>query len=175
MRQLVLGFLLFVTYCMPSWAADTHHIEVIIFRQAGVKPVINSRAAPDNWQADAKQLEPEQFRSSLLDNVVSKLTDNNGYQILLHRAWQQTNSPSFKSVALSSGEDVFGHHPIEGTFTIRQDRANEIELNFWVNQFQADGSLSSSEHFKQTAVIPYKELSYIDYGSLGALIRVLPQ
>jgi len=175
MRQLVLGFLLFISYCMPSWAADAHHIEVIIFRQAGAEPVINSRVAPDSWMEGAQQLEPEQFRSSLLDNVVSKLVAENGYRILLHRAWQQADSPNFSSTALSSGEEVFGHHPIEGTFTIRQDKANEIELSFWVNQFQADGNLLSSEQFKQTTVIPYKELSFIDHGSLGALIRVLPQ
>lgn len=175
MRRLVLGFILLVTYSLPSWAADSYHIELIIFRQAAVEPVYQSRVAPDNWFDSAAELKPEQFRSSLLNSAVSKLTAQNGYQILLHRAWQQTKTPRFKRIALSSGEEIFGHHPIEGTFKIRQERANEIELDFWVNQFKPDGNLDVSEHFHAQSVIPYRELSYIDHGSLGALIRVLPQ
>lgn len=174
MRQLVLGLLLLLT-STASWAADNHHIELILFRQADVSPVMSPRVAPDNWYDKAQQLQPGQFRSSLLDNVVSKLTPENGYEIVLHRIWQQADSPLMTSIALSTGQEIFGHHPVEGTFTLRQDRANEIDLNFWINQFQPDGTLSASERFQQSAVIPYQELSYIDHGSLGALIRILPQ
>lgn len=177
MRKIILGFVLLA--CSSSWAANatsnTHNIELIIFRQTQMEPVYSSRLAPDRLLAEIQPLKPEQIRISLLSNVTSKLTPENGYEILLHRAWLQNKSPRFVSYALTSGEESFGHHPVEGFIKIRQDRANEVELNFWINQFKADGSLERSEQLQRSVVLPYKELNFIDYGNLGALIRIMPQ
>lgn len=178
MRKLVLGILLLASSfsCLAANViGKTHNIELIIFRQLQVEPVYSSRLAPDNLLTEIAQLQPQQIRTSLLDSVTSKLNAQNGYQILLHRAWQQKNTPRFISIALTAGEDSFGHFPVEGYLRLRQDRANEVELNFWVNQFREDGSLERSEQFAQAVVLPYKELSFIDFGSLAALIRILPE
>ncbi len=177
MRKLVLGILLLASSfsCLAANViGKTHNIELIIFRQLQVEPVYSSRLAPDNLLTEIAQLQPQQIRISLLDSVTSKLNAQNGYQILLHRAWQQNNSPRFVSYAMTGGEESFGHFPVEGYFKIRQDRANEVELNFWINQFQQDGTLERSEHFQQAVVLPYKELNFIDFGSLAALVRIMP-
>lgn len=175
MRKLLFLLIASLGFSANLYASNMQHIELIIFRQAGVAPVFSSSHAPDNWHADSEPLKPEQTRSSLLDLSIAKLQQSNDYQIIFHRAWQQAKSGRFVNVALNSGEQVFAHFPVEGTFKIRQDRANEVELDFWINSFQADGNLDQSEHFKHSAIIPYNELSFIDFGSLGALIRVLPQ
>src|SRR5690606_1827574 len=113
MRKIILGFVLLA--CSSSWAANatsnTHNIELIIFRQTQMEPVYSSRLAPDRLLAEIQPLKPEQIRISLLSNVTSKLTPENGYEILLHRAWLQNKSPRFVSYALTSGEESFGHHP----------------------------------------------------------------
>lgn len=175
MRQFLLGLFVCFTLVLPVQATERYHIELIIFRQAGVEPVTSSRVAPDNWMQNAPQLAPEQFRSSLMSLHTERLIPENGYRILLHRAWQQDASLESSQTALTSGEEIFGHHPIEGVIRLRHDRANEVELDFWINQFQADGNLAKSEQLRQSAVIPYREPGFIDHGSLGALIRILPE
>lgn len=177
MRKAIFALILLTSSC-NSWAsnviASSHNIELIVFRQTQVEPVYSSRLAPDQLLAGINELAPRQIRNSLLRNVTSKLVPDNGYEILLHRAWQQNNSPRFVSYAMTGGPESFGHFPVEGYFKIRQDRANEVEINFWVNQFHEDGTLERSEHFQQTAVLPYKELNFIDFGSLAALVRIMP-
>lgn len=175
MRKLLLGVLLSLTYVLPTYAAERYHIELVIFRQIDVQPVYSSRLAPDNWMGSANTLLPEQLRSSLIDLYTQRLTPQNGYQVILQRSWQQSKSPSFRHVALSSGEESLGHFPVEGVFSIRQDRTNEIKLDFWVNEFQPDGTISTSEHFLQSAIAPYNELTFIDHGNLGAIVRIMQE
>lgn len=175
MYQRLLAFLLLITTALPLWAADSSHIELILFRQGDMQPRYHSKLAPDTWAAGSQHLEPFQLRSSLLEDPVSRLTPANGYSILLHRVWQQDRVSGPVRIALSSGDNIFGHHPVEGVLTLEQDAGNRVELDFWINRFNADGSLERSERMQQSAAVPHNELYFIDYGDLGALIRIQPQ
>lgn len=176
MRNRLCAFFLLLATALPLQAANNSaHVELIIFRQGDMQARYDSKVAPDNWAADSQHLQPSQLRSSLLENPVSKLVPANGYSILLHRTWQQDAANGTVRVALSSGDEVFGHHPVEGTLTLEQDQSNKVTLDFWINQFKADGNLQRSERLLQSMSVPYNELTYIDYGDLGALVRIQPQ
>lgn len=175
MRNRFCAFVLLLTTALPLWAADSQHIELILFRQGDMQAHPVSQLAPDNWAGNSQHLQPHQLRSSLLEDPVSRLVPDNGYSILLHRVWQQDGSDQPARIALSSGDNIFGHHPVEGVLTLQQERSNRIQLDFWINRFKADGNLDSSERLLQSATVPFNELTYIDYGDLGALIRIQPQ
>ena len=175
MRNRLFYLLLLAITALPVRAADSSHIELIIFRQGDMQASYHSKLAPDNWAANSQHLEPFQLRSSLLEDPVSKLVPANGYRVLLHRVWQQDKAVSPVHVALSSGDEIFGHHPVEGVLSLEQDQSNKVDLDFWINQFKADGNLERSERLRQSAAVPHNELTYIDYGDLGVLIRIQPQ
>lgn len=175
MRTHLLCFLLLAATALPLQAADSAHIELLLFRQGDMQARYHSKPAPDNWAGNSHHLEPFQLRSSLLEDPVSRLVPANGYRVLLHRIWQQDTAGGPQRIALSSGEDIFGHHPVEGVLTLEQDRGSRVSLDFWINQFKADGSLERSERLQQTATVPDNELTYIDYGDLGVLLRIQPQ
>ena len=113
-------------------------------------------------------------RPTALDNEAAKLNPGNGYQLLLHKAWSQSIGSSPSRVAVSSGEAQFGHHPVEGTLSFTQERFADLELELWINQFSADGLLDASEHLKIAQRLKDNSLTYLDHGSLGALIRISP-
>ena len=175
MRNRLCAFLLLITTALPLWAADGYHIELIIFRQGDMKANYHSKIAPDNWAHKSQHLQPFQLRSSLLETPVTKLKNSSRYTILLHRSWQQDQSRRATRIALTSGDEIFGHHPIEGVLTLEQGQSNKVNLEFWINQFKADGNLERSEYLQQSALAPYNELTYIDYGDLGVLIKIQPQ
>ena len=175
MRTPLLSLLLLIVTALPAWAADSSHIELLLFRQGDMQANSHSKLAPDNWAAGSQHLEPFQLRSSLLEGPVSKLVPANGYSVLLHRVWQQDKASSPVRIALSTGDEIFGHHPVEGVLTLEQDQSSKIGLELWINEFKADGSLERSELLQQTASVPNNELTYIDYGDLGVLIRIQPQ
>lgn len=176
MRNRLCAFFLLIATALPLQAASNgSHVELIIFRQGDMQARYDSKIAPDNWAADSQHLQPFQLRSSLLENPISKLVPANGYTVLLHRTWQQDATSGPVRIALSSGDEVFGHHSVEGVLTLEQDQSNKVALDFWINQFKADGNLQHSERLLQGAAVPHNELTYIDYGDLGALIRIQPQ
>lgn len=175
MRNRFCAFVLLLTTALPLWAADSSHVELILFRQGDMQHYTSSSLAPDNWADNSQHLQPHQLRSSLLEDPVSRLTPANGYHILLHRVWQQERINGPVRVALSSGDNIFGHHPVEGVLSLLQEGSNRVQLDLWINQFKADGNLASSEQVQLKGTAPYNELTYIDYGDLGALIRIQPQ
>ena len=175
MRTRLLSLLLLVSTALPVWAADSSHVELILFRQGNMQASYNSKLAPDNWAGNSQHLEAFQLRSSLLEGPIGKLVPANGYSVLLHRVWQQDKASGPVHIALSSGDEIFGHHPVEGTLTLEQDQSNKVALDLWINEFKADGNLARSERLQQTAAVPHNELTYIDYGDLGVLIRIQPQ
>ncbi|MCY1545290.1 Peptidoglycan-binding protein, CsiV [compost metagenome] len=77
-------------------------------------------------------------------------------------------------MALSSGNEQFGHFPVEGTLRLTQARFIDVEADLWVNQFDASGLLSGSQRIKQGNRLKSGELTYLDHGSLGLLIRINP-
>lgn len=176
MRNRLCAFFLLTATALPLQAANNgSHIELVIFRQGDMQPRYDSKVAPDNWAANSQHLQPFQLRSSLLEGPLGKLVPANGYQVLLHRTWQQDAATGPAKVALSSGDEVFGHHPVEGVLTLEQEQSNKVALDFWINQFKADGNLERSERLLQGAAVPHNELTYIDYGDLGALIKIQPR
>lgn len=173
MRKRFCALALLLSTALPVQAADSYHMELLVFRQGDMQAYLASQLAPDNWSDQSQHLQPYQLRSSLLESTVAKLVPENGYQILLHRVWQQ-NADS-NSTALSGGDEIFGHHPVEGTLHYNPRQGQKAQLDFWINQFKTDGNLAHSERLKRDARIPLNELTYIDYGDLGVLVRVQPQ
>jgi hypothetical protein len=157
----------------PAFAAGPYQVEVIVFRQAG-EPIPASQPAPEDWSQGAQPIDASRERSTALNSEAGKLSPANGYQVLLHKAWSQNLDGNVSSVALSSGNEQFGHFPVEGTLRLSQARFIDLEADLWVNQFDDSGLLSSSERIKQGSRLKSGELTYLDHGSLGLLIRVSP-
>src|SRR5690606_33313004 len=103
-----------------------------------------------------------------------KLNPSSGYQVLLHQAWSQSLGESSSRVAIRSGNEQFGHYPIEGTLSLKAGRLIELDSDIWVNQLDASGTLADSERIKQSRRLKSGELTFVDSGSLGLLIRVSP-
>nr|MBO2510007.1 hypothetical protein [Gammaproteobacteria bacterium] len=168
-RSLALLLALFA----PLALADAlYQVELVIFRQAG-DPVPASQPAPDDWAGGAPSIAGNE-RATSLDEAVARLTPDNGYKVLLHKAWIQTISAVPNSVAVSTGEARFGHYPVEGTLSMSLNRVTEANLDFWINQFDAHGLLTSSERLKQSARLKNGKLTYLDHSNLGVLIKIVP-
>ena len=95
--------------------------------------------------------------------------------MLLHKAWQQALGSEPTTIAISSGQEQFGQHPIEGTLGLALGRFTDVDAQFWVNQFDADGLITASERIKHSSRLKNDQLTYLDHGSLGLLIKVSAQ
>ncbi|GIZ13372.1 CsiV family protein [Pseudomonas sp. NCCP-436] len=172
MRALHLTALLLFLLAPNAFAERLYQVELLVFRQAG-EPIITPRPSPDDWAGNALPIGASE-RSTSLNAEAARLTPENGYQLLLHKAWSQSvgNAPS--SVAVSSGEAHFGHHPVEGLIKLTEDRFTALEMELWINHFSNDGLLEASEYLQLTQRLKDNVLTYLDRGSLGALIRLSP-
>ena len=174
MRYLIHLALLLTLCSTHALANDTQQVELIIFRQSS-QTIPASQVAPDNWANGATPVTREMLRSTQLDHFVKKLTPANGYQVLLHKAWLQTNNGTSVQVAVSEGTESFSHYPVEGTISMELERTSQVQMDFWINQFNPDATLLSSERFKQSALVANDQVTFIDHGTLGALIRIQAQ
>lgn len=174
MRYLVHLALLLTLCSTHTLANDTQVVELIVFRQSS-QSLPASQVAPDNWANGATLVSTEMLRSTHLDHLVNKLTPENGYQVLLHKAWLQTSNGPSVQVAVNAGQEHFEHYPIEGTLAMVLDRTSQVEMDFWINQFNPDATLLSSERFKQNTLVANDQVTFIDHGTLGALIRIQAQ
>lgn len=154
-------------------AESLYQVEVIVFRQAG-EPISAGQLPPDNWAQNALPVDSNNSRSTALNAEAGKLRPASGYQVLLHQAWSQRLGESSSQVAISTGNQQFGHYPVEGTLSLKAGRLIELESDVWINQFDANGSLSDSERIKQSSRLKNGELTFVDSGSVGLLIRVSP-
>lgn len=150
-----------------------YQVEVIVFRQAAT-PISAGQLPPENWAQNALPVDASNSRSTALNAEAGKLSPANGYQVLLHQAWFQNLGNSNSSVAISTGNEQFGHHPVEGRISLREGRLIELESDIWVNQLDASGTINDSERIKQSTRLKSGELTFVDNGSLGMLIRVSP-
>lgn len=155
----------------PALAESLYQVEVIVFRQ-NAEQLFTARPAPDDWAQGAQPIGPTQERATALNSEASKLSPANGYQVLLHKAWEQGIGADTRSVALSTGNEQFGHFPVEGTLTLKQDGLIDLDANLWINQFEDSGLLNSSELFKHSIRLQNGELTFLDHGSLGMLVRI---
>ena len=163
---------LLMTLVAPTaFADDLYQVEMILVRQNAV-PAIVSRAAPEDWDAGAKRIDPDSFRTPSLNPEVEKLTASNDYSVLMHKAWQQTLGETSVKVAISDGKEQFGQFPIEGTLDLKLGRFTDVDVDFWVNQFNADGLVTASERLKQESHTKNGQLNFLDAGHLGLLIKI---
>ncbi len=174
MRYLVHLTLLLTLCSTQALANDTQIVELIVFRQSS-ESLLASGVAPDNWANGATQVTTDMLRSTHLDHLVKKLTPDNGYQVLLHKAWLQTSNGPSVQVAVTEGPESFEHYPIEGTLAMELERTSQVQMDFWINQFNPDATLLSSERFKQSTLVANDQVTFIDHGTLGALIRIQSQ
>ena len=174
MRYLIHLALLLTLCSTHALANDTQQVELIIFRQSS-QTIPASQVAPDNWANGATPVTREMLRSTQLDHFIKKLTPANGYQVLLHKAWLQTSNGTSVQVAVSEGTESFAHYPVEGTISMELERTSQVQMDFWINQFNPDATLLSSERFKQSALVANDQVTFIDHGTLGALIRIQAQ
>lgn len=155
------------------FADDLYRVEMLIFRQSDTS-IPAKNPAPDQWAGHARTANDTQ-QVTALDAEAGKLIEGNGYQLLFHQAWNQTFGRTPDSVAISAGEEYFGHYPLEGTVTFsRPDQFADIGLTLWVNQFSSDGFISGSEQLKQRSRLKPNTLTYLDHDSLGVLVRLTP-
>lgn len=174
MRYLIHLALLLSLVSTQALASGTQLVELIIFRQDPDR-LLTSRVAPDDWAKNSTVISREMQRSPQLSHLVSKLKADPNYQILLHQAWQQSSNDPTVQVAIHAGEAFFDHYPVEGRLAMQLDRTSQVQLDFWINQFNPDATLLSSERFKQSALVANDQITFIDHGSLAALIRIQAQ
>lgn len=173
-RNRFLAALLLSLLAPLAWADRLYQVEVIVFRQAG-EALPASQPAPDDWAANSLTLDSSALLPLALQGEAAKLTQANGYAVLLHQSWSQNVGIEPRRIALSAGEPQIGHHPVEGTLTLQQTETLNVEASFWANQFDADGLLAASEHLQQSTRLKEGTLTYLDHRSLGVLIRISPQ
>ena len=163
---------LLMTLVAPSVFADNlYQVEMILVRQNAV-PAIVSRAAPEDWAAGAQRVSPDSLRAPSLNREVANLTASSEYTVLMHKAWQQPLGEQASKVAVSDGAEQFGQFPIEGTLSLKLGRFTDVDADFWVNQIDANGLVTSSERLKQESHTKNGQLNFLDNGHLGLLIKI---
>ena len=163
---------LLLTLVAPTaFADDLYQVEMILVRQNAV-PAIVSRAAPEDWAAGAQRLGDDSLRTPALGDVASKLSASGDYSVLMHKAWQQPLGEAPTKVAVSDGKEQFGQFPIEGTLEMKLGRFTDVNADFWVNQIDANGMVTASEHLKQDSHTKNGQLNYLDNGHLALLIKI---
>ncbi|WP_373388598.1 CsiV family protein [Pseudomonas alcaligenes] len=171
MRVLRPLLLLLCLLAPQAFADGLFQIEVIVFRQAG-EALSSSQPAPDDWAVGASPIAGNE-RGTALNDEAAKLNPGNGYQVLLHKAWAQNLTAAPSKAALSTGDEQFGHFPVEGVVSLsEQQRLVDLEADFWINRFDADGLLTGSERVRQKTRLKLNELTYLDNGGLGVLVKV---
>ena len=169
--RLLRPLLLLLCLLAPQAFADgLYQVEVIVFRQAG--EASPSQPAPDDWAAGAMPIAGNE-RGTALDGEAAKLNPGNGYEVLLHQAWAQNLTAAADKVAVSTGNQQFGHFPVEGVLSLsEQQRLIDLEADLWINRFDNDGLLTGSERVRQKTRLKLGELTYLDNGGLGVLVKV---
>ncbi|MCQ4299841.1 peptidoglycan binding protein CsiV [Pseudomonas songnenensis] len=154
----------------PAHAEALYRVELILFRHA--PPLEASQRARYDWAEGAQVLDRRAERQPALEHIAARLTPDQGYQVLLQRAWQQAVSDKASTIALHQGQRHFEHYPIEGLLTVRPGRYMQTDMTFWVNRFGDYGELLSSERLTQRVRLVPGRLTYIDHDSLGLLIEL---
>ncbi|MFJ2363686.1 CsiV family protein [Pseudomonas sp. NPDC087697] len=163
---------LLLTLVAPTAFADSlYQVEMILVRQNAV-PAIVSRAAPEDWAAGAQPVNPDSLRTPSLSTEAQKLRASSDYTVLLQKAWQQNLGENASKVSISDGKEQFGQFPIEGTLNLKLGRFTDVDANFWVNQFSANGMVTASERLKQQSHTKNGQLNYLDNGHLALLIKI---
>ncbi len=173
MRALRPLFLLLCLMAPTAFADGLYQIELIVFRQSG-ETLSASQPAPDDWAVGAMPIAGNE-RGTALNEEAARLSPGNGYQVLLHKAWAQHLGAVPEKSWLGTGNEQFGHFPVEGIVSLsEQQRLVDLEADFWINRFDNDGLLTGSERVRQKSRLKLGELTYLDNGSLGVLVKITP-
>ncbi|PHN21697.1 CsiV family protein [Pseudomonas sp. ICMP 460] len=171
MRLFRILSLLLVVVAPSAFADSPYQVEMILVRQ-NAEPVINSRAAPEDWDAGAVHL-GDKMSPPRLGTIVDKLRADSSYTVLAHKAWEQNLGEQPVKIAISDGQEQFGQFPVEGVLNLQLGRFTDIDADFWVNQFGANGSVIASERLAQQDVrTKNNQLNYLDGGHLALLIKI---
>ena len=172
MRLFRMLSLLLVVVAPAAFADSPYQVEMILVRQ-NAEPVINSRAAPENWDTGALRLGTDKMSPPRLNNIVEKLSADNSYTVLAHKAWEQNLGEQPVKVAITDGVEQFGQFPLEGVLNLQLGRFTDIDADFWINQFDSNGGVIASEHLSQKDVrTKNNQLNYLDGGHLALLIKI---
>src|SRR5690606_20923376 len=144
----------------------------VLFRQGDV--IASGQPAPEDWARNVDLRAGEASAPTRLDAEVAKLTPDNGYEVLMHRAWRQALGTTATRVAIRDGEPQLGQYPVHGTLHLRLDRLVEMQAELWVNQLD-EGQILQSEQIKQNRRLKPGELTFVDGTSLGLLVRATPE
>lgn len=159
--------------------AQEYMIELVVFGQPGAQLV--PAALPDPDWADRAVLLDGGFNDQVravdshrhqLEAEARKL-ESSGYQIKLHRAWQQP-ADSHLSVALHEGPalvtaDGQQLYPAQALVSL-SDTPLAARVTLWLNHPTAADPVSERLHV--TRNLRLDQTHYLDHRSLGALIRV---
>ncbi|MDQ0650070.1 CsiV family protein [Pseudomonas cedrina] len=171
MRLFRMLSLLLLVAAPAAFADSPYQVELILVRQ-NAEPVINSRAAPEDWDTGALRL-GDKLSPPRLSSIVDKLRADSTYTVLLHKAWEQNLGEQPVKLAITDGQEQFGQFPIEGVLNLQLGRFTDIDADFWINQFDGNGSVIASEHLAQKDVrTKNNQLNYLDGGHLALLIKI---
>ncbi|WP_338480110.1 CsiV family protein [Pseudomonas trivialis] len=171
MRLFRILSLLLVVVAPAAFADSPYQVEMILVRQ-NAEPMINSRPAPEDWDAGAPRL-GERMSPPRLGTIVDKLRADSSYTVLAHKAWEQNLGEQPVNIAITDGAEQFGQFPLQGVLRLQLGRFTDIDADFWINQFDANGSVIASEHLAQKDVrTKNNQLNYLDGGHLALLIKI---
>ncbi|MBP1128394.1 MULTISPECIES: CsiV family protein [Pseudomonas] len=171
MRLFRILSLLLVVVAPAALADSPYQVEMILVRQ-NAEPLINSRPAAEDWDAGAPRL-GERMSPPRLGTIVDKLRADSSYTVLAHKAWEQNLGEQPVKIAITDGAEQFGQFPLQGVLRLQLGRFTDIDADFWINQFDANGSVIASEHLAQKDVrTKNNQLNYLDGGHLALLIKI---
>ncbi|MGE8388334.1 MAG: CsiV family protein [Pseudomonas sp.] len=174
MRAIRCLTLLLALFAPAAFAEGLYQVEMILVRQNSV-PAFTSPFAPEDWSAGAPRLGKGAERPLALEDEATRLQATADYTVLLHKAWQQPVVDGASRIALSAGEEQFGHFPIEGNLSITNGRFIAVDANVWVNQLDGNGNVLQSEQFRQSnSNMKGGQLTFLDGGHLAILLKVTP-
>jgi len=171
MRLIPLLTLLLVLIAPAAMADELYLIEMILVRQNLEQP-FQSQPAPEDWAKGATPITAEQERTPSLNEMTAKLGASGNYEVLLHKAWQQTLGDQPSLVSITAGQEQFGQFPVQGTLSFTLKRFTDVQAQFWVNQFDSNGVVSTSERLSQTSQTKNGQLNFLDAGHLALLLKV---
>ncbi|BBP78356.1 hypothetical protein CCU68_08840 [Pseudomonas gingeri NCPPB 3146 = LMG 5327] len=162
---------LLALFTPAAFADELYQVEMILVRQNLEQP-FQSQPAPEDWARGARPVTAADERTPALNDMVAKLGASGNYEVLLHKAWQQSLSDQPSKVSITAGEEQFGQFPVEGTLSLTLKRFTDVEAQFWVNRFDNNGVVNASERLNQTSQTKNGQLNFLDSGHLALLLKV---
>ena len=167
----VLAATLMFSLGSTAFAGDRYQVELLLIRQNQV-PAIPALAPPEDWANGTPRLTAQSQTGTRLNSEAAKLQANSDYTVLLHKAWEQELSDQPSKIAIAEGPEHYGQFPVEGTLSLTLGRFTDVEALFWVNQFDSNGLVSTSERLKQSSRTKNGELNFLDNGHLALMLKV---